>query len=123
MNNYITLDSKKYHTLEGWAPDTVRPSKFDTYLNNKTGAVYGHTSYRQWSGQIIAPYTSPGTGWGTIADLDTTLAKKQNLSFTSHDSIIVTVNVVSSGRKSLIRKWDAASNKWYVSITIREIVS
>ncbi len=90
MNDYITLDGYKYRTpARNWAPAEHKPASVKTTLLGEVDATYGPTTTYEWRGEIAAPVTSPGTGWGTIADLRLSLKKRSALSFSDHYGVRV----------------------------------
>jgi len=124
MNNYITLDTKKYKCpWKTWFPhDSTVPSEARMMLDGSLDATFGPAVVLTWSGEIIAPNTPEGAGWGTASDLLTSLQKKTTLSFTDH--LGTTYTIVSRGtikRKSLHANWDAASNEFYFNVNFMAV--
>nr|MBN1228893.1 hypothetical protein [Anaerolineae bacterium] len=123
MNNYITLDSKKYMTSsKDWAPVWLKPATDRITLSGEMDVTYGPGLIVGYTGSIIAPVTSPGTGWGTVSDLKTTLAKRTAVTFTAHDSsTAVNVHVLGPfNPASMSPMWDASSNEWHVPVRVLE---
>lgn len=122
MNNYITLDSYKYYTSgNNWQRTMYTPRSFRITLAGSGDSAYGSVSNPMWVGEIIAPVTSPGTGWGTVTTLRTSLAKLQNLSMTDHYGTTYTVFVQPLGERSKTRMWDGASNKINFAVEVKSI--
>jgi hypothetical protein len=121
MNDYITLDGKRYKTTKkSWTPETVTPMQSKDYLNGDLNATFGATSLLMWEGVIIAPSTAP-TLFGSIKDIDKTLVKRETVSFTDHHgTTYANVHLIGPFAKhSLFPNWDVAGNPIYVSITIK----
>jgi len=116
MNNYITLDSKKYFTHgKSWHPEPITPQTVRVMLNGNLDVTYGAGSLQIWVGEIEGHVTSPGSGYGTIADLRTSLLKKQTLSFTDHYGTTYTVAAQGPfAERSLSVKWDGTGNVIFV---------
>lgn len=96
MNAYITLDSKKYATLQkDWAPSYDNPR---TYRHTDLGVAditFSEGDIFEWEGTVLAKYQNPESGYGTYGDLITSLKKKSSLSFTDH--LGTTMNVIAMG--------------------------
>ena len=119
MNNYITLDSKQYMTNgKTWHMEDFVPSTERILLSGAHDVTFATATVRVWTGQIEAPVSATGS-WGTIADLRTSLRKRQLLSFTDHYGS--SFNVKASGpfkEDSKSVKWDGASNSIFVSVKL-----
>lgn len=120
MNDYITLDGKKYKTpAKTWQPVDNKIATARITLQGALDVTYGPASLREWHGEIEAAVT-PQAGFGSITDLLTSLAKRQILSFTDHYGTAYSVDVSGQmARRSMTPKWDGYSNKWYVQVAIR----
>ena len=120
MNDYIILDGLKYRTpARSWAPAEHKPASVKSTLLGEVDATYGSTTTVEWRGEIAAPVTAPGTGWGTIADLRLSLKKRLALSFTDHYGTTRTVHVLGPfPERSLSAKWDSPSNTIYKTVQI-----
>lgn len=121
MNDYVSIDSKKYHTTaRSWRPSPITPSTTRLLLSGNLDAAYGPATLLQWEGEVCGPVTSPGTGWGTISDLRTSLAKRQKLTFVDHYGTSYTGSVITGPFKerSLIPKWDSSDNVIYVLVKV-----
>ena len=119
MNNYITLDGKKYAALHGqWDPSTDRPVVFRRLLSGSTNVTFGPASNKRWRGKLVAAVT-PQTGYGSIGDLRTTYEKLTALAFVDHygnsHSVIID-RAVDEGSKTPI--WDSPENKMHVNLTL-----
>jgi hypothetical protein len=122
MNNYILLYGKQYKTLASdWVPVWAKPSTDRVTLSGNIDVTYGPAMIVGYTGSIIAP-VSAASGWGTISDLRTTLAKREVVTFTPHDSSTSrNVHVLGGfAPTSLMGMWDAASNEWYVEVRVLE---
>lgn len=119
MNNYITFDSKKYiTTAKTWHPEPIVPQTIRVNLDGNLDVTFGPASLQVFVGEIEAP-VSPGSGYGSVSDLRTTLAKKQTLSLTDHYGTAHTVAVQGPViERSLAPKWDGSSNKVYFKVRL-----
>lgn len=117
MNNYVTLDSKKYTILlRSWRPVSVTGKTIRPTLNDTLDITFGPTTFYDFSGEIVAPVTARGTGWGTISDLRTTLAKKQTLTFVDHYGTSRTIVVMDGEESSRSAQLDSGTNSFYVKV-------
>jgi hypothetical protein len=123
MNNYITLDGKKYTTAHrSWKYRVARPVSARVYLDGSLGAAYSPAAVHSWQGEIKGPVTAD-TGWGTILDLRASLAKLTRLSYTDHYGTVFANAVVAGSfeERSLSPKWDGPSNVIFVQVEISSI--
>ena|GEM_PF-1884236 len=120
MNNYITLDSKKYMTKhKDWEPIYEKPGSVRLALSGSVDVTWGPAVITGWQGLIIGPVTAPGEGWGTIANLRTTVQKTAEVSFTDHYDNTDNVIIVGSLREdSKSSKWDSPSNEFTVEVEL-----
>lgn len=121
MNNYITLDSKKYYTPFGvWSPPVInKPSTVEITSDGTTDVTYGPASFLSWEGDIEAPVTAPATGFGTVSDLSTSLAKRQTLAFYDHYNTQYSVHAIGPFHsRSISPKWDSASNVFLITVNL-----
>jgi len=120
MNNYITLDGNKYMTRHGdWEPIYDKPGAARLVLSGNIDVTWGPATISGWQGVIIGPVTSPGTGWGTIDNLRTSVRKTQAVSFTDHYSNTDDVIVLGSLREeSKSPMWDSPSNEITVEVEL-----
>jgi hypothetical protein len=119
MNDYVTLDGKKYPTIHGqWTPSTDRPVVIRRLLSGSTNVTFGPASNKRWRGTLKAAVT-PETGYGSIDDLRTTYERMESLTFTDHygntHSVIID-RAVDEG--SNVPKWDSPENKMLVKLTV-----
>lgn len=112
MNNYITLDNKKYHTpATQWKPDIQKPATVRVTILGSVDATYGPASIPGWEGEIEAAVT-PETGFGSISDLRATLSKCEEVVFSDHYGANYYVHVLGPFQQdSKSPMWDGASNK------------
>jgi hypothetical protein len=122
IRDYITLDSLKYHTpAKAWEPVPNRPISVRRTLLGAADAAFGPISWREWQGDIRAPVTAEAAGWGTIANLRTSLAKRQALAFVDHYGNAC--NVVVMGpfpERSIMNVWDDPANSFFVTVALVE---
>ena len=123
MNNYITLDGKKYRTpSKYWTPVEDKPATVKMTLNGTVDVTYGPHTFFEWRGQIEGPVTPDDTNWGTIEDLRTTCAKTTSVKFRDHyypTHSEIDVHVLGPFQeRSLSTMWDNASNRIYVTVRI-----
>lgn len=120
MNNYITLDDLDYKTkASDWTPVTVKPAMARTLLSSEVDVSYGPGVFKEYRGVIIAPVSDPGGTWGTIADLRTSLEKRQGLNFTDHYGNEGVAHVFGEiPEQSLSPMWDQGANEFYVSVRV-----
>ena len=117
MNNYITLDGKKYKCpWRAWSPEGNVPSAARLLLDGTSDIVFGSASILTWSGEIEAPVTPEDALWGKPEDLKCSLTKRTTLTFIDHYG--VTYTVLAKGpfkERSLSPKWDSESNVMFIS--------
>ena len=120
MNNYIVLDGYKYATHAGnWREEKTKPATERYTLTGVVDVTYGPATPHAWVGEIIAPNTARAAGWGTITELEATLAKKQAVSFTDHFGNLGSVHVLGPHTKrSLMNDWEADSNLYYIMVRL-----
>lgn len=121
MNNYISLDGKYYFTPFGrWSPPLInKPSTTKVTSDGSTDVTYGPASFLSWEGDIEAPVTAPGSGYGTVSDLMTSLAKRQALTFYDHYNTQYSVHAIGPFQSSSMSpKWDSASNIFLVTVNL-----
>ena len=118
MNNYITLDGKKYHTVhKQWVPLIDRPVVIKKLLSGNRNVTFGPAMKPTWQGLVRAAVT-PETGFGSIDDLRTTYYRLSSLSFTDHYGVTSTIVLDRRvNEQSFSPKWDGASNQFEVNIT------
>lgn len=123
MNDYITLDGFKYITpARNWTVVNGKPGTERYTLSGALDISYGPATPKSWVGEIGGPVTARAAGWGTIADLRTTLAKKESVSLTDHVGTVYTVHCLGDfSERSLLNKWDSAVNTFYVSVRLVKV--
>jgi len=116
MNNYITLDGKKYKTrAEQWQPIVGKPAQVRYNLDGTTDATFGPATPNEWVGQILGPVTPDGEDWGDIDDLRTSLAKTTALTMVDHYSVeysVLSLDGFMAESRSVM--WDAETNEFRV---------
>lgn len=120
MNNYITLDTKKYMTKhKGWEPIYDKPGVVRLVLSGSIDVTWGPAVITGWRGLVIGPVTAPGAGWGTIANLRTTIQKTDVVGFTDHYGNSGNVIILGSLREdSKSSMWDSPSNEFTVEVEL-----
>jgi len=120
MNNYITLDGKKYKTIhKQWTPGSDKPSTLRRTLLGSLDVTYGPGTFNDWQGKIEGPVTPIDGTWGSIADLRLTIVKLTSVSMTDHYGVTFTVHILGPFQEeSRSSMWDAASNMIYVKMRI-----
>lgn len=118
MNDYITLDGKKYMTTRNWEPQEQKPMTARLLANGNLDVTYGEGTLGQYSGEIIARIDEARQDYGTSSDLETSLRKKEGLVFIDHDGVQHTAHIGSFKRRSLKVNWGAAGNKFYYQVVL-----
>lgn len=123
MNAYVTLDGKKYPALaDNWAPAMSKASTVRYTFAGATDVTYGPATPVGWEGTLVADVTSRGTGWGSVADLRTTLAKRQAVTFVDHYGTNHSVHITGIVKEmSRSRMWDAATNSIFFSVSLVKV--
>jgi hypothetical protein len=126
FNNYVTINdnagtSLKFKTVfRNWRPAPITPSSSRVVLSGDLDVTFGAATLKSWMGELVAPVTADGSGWGTIADLRTLLKKRQVFTFTDHDATAYSNTHILGPfiERSLMLKWDSAANVVYVTVKI-----
>jgi hypothetical protein len=120
MNNYITLDGKKYKTIhKQWTPGSDKPATLRRTLLGSLDVTYGPGTFNDWQGRIEAPITPIDGTWGSITDLRLTIVKLTSVSMTDHYGVTFTVHILGPfAEESRSPVWDGASNMIYVKMRI-----
>ena len=117
MNNYITLDGKKYKTnANDWEFRPMNPRTFRSTLSGSTDSTYGPVSLFAWAGSIVVPVTPIDAGWGGITNFKATINKQEDLTLTDHYGTAYTIMIMLSGMNSLTPKWDGAENEIHYAV-------
>lgn len=120
MNNYVTLDGKRYKAVFGqWAPTRVKPAKIRKTLAGATDATYGPAITVSWEGTLIVPVTPSGSSWGSNTDLETSFDKLEDLTFVDHYG--TSCSVIAAGvlqQNSLTPTFDSALNRFLFRVTL-----
>lgn len=122
MNNYMTLDGKKYKTLaKDWQPMYDIPKTVRPLLNGSWDATYGLAEPMEWIGTMSIEVT-PGDGFGSLEDFHITALKKTAIVFIDH--IGTPYNVILFGPfrpRSFTAMWDAPSNCYHFPLKLVKI--
>jgi len=120
MNNYITLDGKKYKTIhKQWTPGSDKPATLRRTLLGSLDVTYGPGTFNDWQGKLEGPVTPIDGSWGSIADLRLTIVKLTSVSMTDHYGVTFTVHILGPFQEeSRSPVWDSASNMIYVKVRI-----
>jgi hypothetical protein len=123
MNNYMTLDGKKYMVPFGaWKVRQRKPSSEKYTAGGNLDVTYGPATPYEWEGKIIAPVTPIDGTWGDIDDLRLTVAKRTSLSFTDHHSVAHTVHLFGPFTEETMSPMeDAATNEFRVDCRIVKV--
>ena len=119
MNAYITLDGKKYATVQkNWSPASQKSVTIRPLADGDMDVSFGNGNIRSYKGEIVAVADETRTGWGTSSDLVTSLDKMQVLTLIDHNNN--TYNCVCQGWKhrSLTPKWDSGKQYYEVSLVV-----
>lgn len=123
MNDYVTLDGKRYKAVFGqWNPTRIKPARVRKTLAGATDATYGPAITVQWDGTLVVPVTPSGSSWGSDSDLRDTFDKMENLTFVDHyaDSYsVVMVNALQE--QSLTPVLDQANNRFLFRISLVQV--
>jgi len=119
MNDYITLDGKKYATAaEAWEPNEDRPMIVRRLMSATTNVTFGPATFTGWRGVILVDVT-PQTGFGSIDDMRTTYRKRSALSFTDHYGNTFSVVIDRTvGEKSISPMWTAIDNTFRINTSL-----
>lgn len=117
MNDHIVLDGYKYAVLSrSWKRAPKTGKSVAATLNAALDVTFGPLTLFETSGEIVAPVTPKGSGWGTIATLRASLAKTQTLSYTDHYGLTSLAAVLDGEESSRSPMWDGPSNAWLVEV-------
>lgn len=120
MNDYISINTKKYPTsANAWEPQIQKPSTFRLLLNGNTDTTYGAAKMAIWEGEIVVKVGEARSGYGTPSDLETALNTLGNITFIDHYGTTYSVVVQSWRRKSLGPKWDGSTNRLHYIVTLK----
>lgn len=120
MNNFITLDGKKYATnAANWKPVYGKPHTERRTLTGAVDITYGPATIFAWEGEINAPVIPRDTDWGAISDLRITMAKKEAVAMTDHNGDTYDIHCLGEhDERSLMNVWDSAGNVFYVKVRL-----
>ena len=123
MNNYVTLDGKKYSCpFKEWEPVFEKPVSARFTWAGAADVTFGNGGYKTWSGSIRAQVT-PASGFGSVSDIRNTIAKLTTVGFQDHyGDKTYTVAVEQIGpERSISAKWDGASNVIFFPVRLTMI--
>lgn len=116
--SYITLDGNKYTTEQkSWVPTITNPSTARVTLAGTLDTTWGTKEMYSFQGSIRADI-SPATGYGTPAQLRTSLKKKQQITFADHYEVLYDMAVQGFEERSHSPGWDAADNAFFFTVQI-----
>lgn len=121
MNNYITLDGKRYAApYKEFGPLMNKPSTERVTLSGRSDVTYGPATLQEWIGILHAPVTPRAGEWGDIDDLRATLAKRYSVSYTDHYGTTMTAYILGPHpEQSMSPMWDGARNVFKVTVKIQ----
>jgi hypothetical protein len=119
MNDYITLDGKRYRTAaESWEPNEERPLIIRRLMSGNTNVTFGPATFTGWRGVVCVDVT-PAANFGSVDDLRATYRKRQSLSFTDHYGTNYTVVIDRAvNEKSLSPVWTAVDNVFRLNMSL-----
>jgi hypothetical protein len=119
MNAYITLGGCKYKTSAAtWAPKYERAVSVHRLFSGNRDVTFGPSGMSSWEGELIVPVTG-ATGFGDINDVRALYAVGTTLVLIDHYGISFNVALVGTiAERSLVRKWDAATNEFYIPVIL-----
>lgn len=119
MNDYISIDSKKYTTLHrNWEESALTPSTSRILLNGGYDSSFGPSTKIVWNGEIRIDASEARAGWGVIADFKTVCKKKDRVTFIDHYGNSYDAHLKGYKQRSLSPMWDGASNVMYYVVMI-----
>jgi hypothetical protein len=119
MNDYITLDSKRYRlAAETFEPNEDRPMTVRRLMSGATRVTFGPATFTGWSVTVMADVSAVAP-FGTPADLRATYKKRSVLTYTDHfgatHSVVVDRRV---GERSISPVHDAPDNTFRMTLTL-----
>mgnify|MGYP000524827361 CR=1 FL=1 len=118
MNSYIILDGFKYTTsAKNWGDAISRPALARVMSDGSIDVTFGAGAIQEFGGEIVAPAKAE-PGWGSYIDLETSLKKMSPISFQDHYGNQMECVAISWNKRSLLRKWDSPSNKFYFDVRL-----
>ena len=125
FRDYIILndgtDTYWYKTSsKTWRARPNNPSTARVLQSGKMEITFGNANVKVWDGDIMAPVTSPGGSWGTIATLRTQLDRKVLFTFTDHYEDTYTECAVQGtfDEESIMPDWSASDNEIKVKLRV-----
>lgn len=120
MNNYITLGSKRYSTKANkWDPRLIKPSTIRAVHTGSMDATYGPVAFKVWEGDIKVRANETRTEYGTVTNLESSLATMGGITFIDHYGTSYTVHIQEYQRGSLTPVWDGASNVLFYNVRLQ----
>ena len=113
MRNYIVFDGYRYTAAwRAWNPaEGEVPSTGRVMIDGTLDVTYGNATVLRWQGEIRAPVVAEAGEYGTIANLRTSLRKRQLLTFEDHYGTSYTVHSKGPNKeRSNSAMWDGDSN-------------
>jgi hypothetical protein len=122
MNDYITLDGKRYRTVhENWAPLEERPMVVRRLLSGRSDVTWGPATFPGWRGQVAVEVGSQAP-FGNINDFRASYRKRTALDFIDHYGASYSVVIERSvDERSLSPMWDAPDNVIKVNVTLLKV--
>ena len=119
MNAYITLGGCKYKTsAANWTPKYDRAVSIHRLWSGNRDVTFGPAGMSSWQGDLIVPVTG-ATGYGDINDLRALYAVNTTQVLIDHYGVSFNVALIGTiSERSLLRKWDAGSNEFYVPVVL-----
>jgi hypothetical protein len=119
MNDYVTLDGKRYRTAhDDWAPNEDRPMVIRRLMSGSQKVTFGPATFTGWSLTLMADVGAQAP-YGTPDDLRTTYKKRTVLIYLDHfeneHDVVIDRRV---GEKSLSPKHDAPDNTFRMPMTL-----
>jgi hypothetical protein len=119
MNDYITLDNKRYRlAAETFEPNEDRPMTVRRLMSGATRVTFGPATFTGWNVTVLADVgaTAP---FGTPADLRVTYKKRTVLDYTDHMGVLHGVVIDRRvGERSISPVHDAPDNTFRMTLTL-----
>ncbi len=116
--SYVILDGNKYGALQtAWVPSVSNPMSARVTLAATLDTTWGTNEVYEFLGELRADVT-PATGYGSPAQLRTSLKKKLQLSFTDHYGVAYTIAVRGFEERSHSPAWEGVDNAMFFNTQI-----
>ncbi len=123
INNFITLDGKKYKTsANNWLEIENSPRQHKRLLSSAGDISFGVNTFLAWKGDIFVDVSPTDILYGSFDDLQTTFRKKSSLTMIDHYG--VSRSVVMGGtmeKRSILPDWADPSNEFHISVEITSL--